>query len=602
MSNKRKSDNNQSDDKKSQTKKLSSRNAISIEEIKEIFRMDNSEELKRLLDDKTLDANMELIIGKGTDRSLLTIACTLAAIECVKLLLDKRADINKIPTSRASSDTNDFHSPLCCACASGSSDLVQLLIQRGVKRDDKTVFIAFNCIEHSTLSTNQRQAILAVLVKCIKKPSNSYHGRTFLHVLSSIGDADSVKAVLARGVDRDACVDFGYQYEGQDALALASKKGHLDVVKVLLEWTKSKPLNPNRVSTAMMEAAMYGHLDVVKVLPGCEAEDYTCALVEAMRYTKSFAVAEYLLDHGADVNGLFSGTTPLRALIEDFSERDLPLAQMLIARGANRDATGVDATLDEAGDDDDVPAERGSEAEDESDDDDDDDDIDHWYSDDGSYKESVDDSDAVKLAAQSGSPELMQLILDHGQGPPVSVDRLNEALLLSLGHSEGVTKCLLDHGAQVDTVDSDGHTPLLLLCARGHGLGDMVYPHVLPATIQILLERGADTSKVSLFSGDTALLSACDHSAALCHKIATLLLEHGADVNQDNATTGETPPMKAALAKRVTVVKLYLERGADVMQVNGEGLTVLDLMGAGPEYAKVAALCAEHIAAKLLLK
>ena len=465
-----------------------------------------------------------------------------------------------------------------------------------MKRDDKAVFIAFNCIEHSTLSKNQRQAISAVLVKCIKKPSNSYHGRTFLHVLSSIGDADSVKAVLARGVDRDACVDFGYQHEGQDALALASKKGHLDVVKVLLEWTKSKPLNPNRVSTAMMEAAMYGHLEVIKVIPGCGAEDYTCALVEAMRYTKSYAVAEYLLDHGADVNGIFSGTTPLRALIKDFSERDLPLAQIFIARGANRDATGVDATVDEAGDDDgdDVPAEAGSEVEE----DESDDDIDHWQSDDGSYKESVDDSDAVKLAAQSGSPELMQLILDHGQGPPVSVDRLNEALLLSLGHSEIVTKRLLDHGAQVDTVDGDGHTPLLVMCA----MGDLAHPDVLPATIQILLERGADTSKVSLISGDTALLSVCDHSAALCHRLSTLLLEHGADVNQGNATTGETPLMKAALAKRVTVVKLYLERGADVMQVNGEGLTVLDLMGAGPEYAKVAALCAEHAAAKPLLK
>ena len=127
MSKKRKSDSNsnQSDNKKSAVKKhTSSRNAISIEEIKEIFRMDNSEELKRLLDDKTLGANMELIIGKGTDRSLLTMACTLAAIECVKLLLDKGADINKIPTSRASSDTNDFHSPLCCACTSGSSELV----------------------------------------------------------------------------------------------------------------------------------------------------------------------------------------------------------------------------------------------------------------------------------------------------------------------------------------------------------------------------------------------------------------------------------------------------------------------------------------------
>ena len=342
---------------------------------------------------------------------------------------------------------------------------------------------------------------------------------------------------------------------------------------------------------------MYGHLNVVKVLPGCGAEDYTCALVEAMRYTKSYAVAEYLLDHGADVNGIFSGTTPLRALIEDFSEKDLPLAQMLIGRGTDRDATGVDATDDEAGEEEDngdVPAEAGSEAED-------DDDIDHWQSDDGSYKESVDDSDAVKLAAQSGSPELMQLILDHGQGPPVSIDRLNEALLLSLGHSEGVTKCLLDHGAQVDTIDSDGHTPLLLMCARGD-LGDLAHPDVLPATILVLLECGADTSKVSLFSGDTALLSACDHSAALCHEISTLLLEHGADVNQGNATTGKTPLMKAALAKRMTAVKLYFEHGADVMQVNGEGRTVLDLMGAGPEYAKVAALCAEHIAAKPLLK
>ena len=65
--------------------------------------------------------------------------------------------------------------------------------------------------------------------------------------------------------------------------------------------------------------------------------------------------------------------------------------------------------------------------------------------------------------------------------------------------------------------------------------------------------------------------------------------------------------MMAALELNIDLVKLLLEYGADVTQVNREGKSVLDLLGRTRKYGKVVKLCTSYIdsnkpGAKLLLK
>ena len=65
--------------------------------------------------------------------------------------------------------------------------------------------------------------------------------------------------------------------------------------------------------------------------------------------------------------------------------------------------------------------------------------------------------------------------------------------------------------------------------------------------------------------------------------------------------------MIAALGPHVDLVKLLLEHGAVVTQVNREGKSVLDLLGRTRNYGEVVELCTHNIdsnkpGAKLVLK
>ena len=87
------------------------------------------------------------------------------------------------------------------------------------------------------------------------------------------------------------------------------------------------------------------------------------------------------------------------------------------------------------------------------------------------------------------------------------------------GHLDTV-RLLLQHGAEVDTVNNQGATPLHFACRAGH-----------LAVAKLLLAEGAQVDKVD-DHGDTPLQWAC-HQGHL--GVAKLLLAHGAD------------PMKAAM-------------------------------------------------------
>ena len=531
-----------------------------LSKIKESMRHDNDKKLLTLLADNFIDVNADIFIEQGSDRSLLTIACTLSAVRCVKVLLDNGADINKIPVSKSYSiDRDEFRSPFSRTCASGNAELLQILIDRGVKLDDSTLFIGFDCIERSALQPDQRQEIAAILVQYITNISYKERGCTFLHRVCSIGGVDNAKTVLERGVDRDAMSDAKYLCDRRDALGVAAINGHLDIAELLLEWDKGNPIQISRVNVAMVVAAIHGKLEVVQCLTEYGGNGQSEALVEALRCARPFELAEYLLDHGAEASYVTPHLdTPLLALVSNTftgHEVKLQIARLLLARGADRDAV------------------------------------------------TRRDKDVIVKAAEHGSPDLLQLLLGHNQGQPITINRLNNALFFSLGRSKGVTRCLLDHGAEVNVNDTVAHTPLLLLC-RDFSVDHMTSPYFadyLP-TIQLLIERGADMSRVSPVSGNTALLYACAYSPSIGLAVSTVLLEHGADVNQGNAKTGVTPLMKAAVAKDLAMVKLLLEHGADVMQVNNVGQTVLDLMGDKPGYAMIVELCFEYMDNKPVLK
>ena len=136
---------------------------------------------------------------------------------------------------------------------------------------------------------------------------------------------------------------------------------------------------------------------------------------------------------------------------------------------------------------------------------------------------------------------------------------------------------LIQHGAEVNTKDSNGETPLYV-AARVNSV----------EVAKLLLEHGA---KVNTKDNDglTPLLVATSVNSV---EVAKLLLQHGAEVNT-KSSNGDTPLHRAAYHNSVEVAKLLLQHGVEVYTKNDNGLTPLHI-AARHNSVEVAKLLLEH--------
>jgi ankyrin repeat protein len=108
---------------------------------------------------------------------------------------------------------------------------------------------------------------------------------------------------------------------------------------------------------------------------------------------------------------------------------------------------------------------------------------------------------------------------------------------------------LIRAGADATMANRYGITPLFLACANGNA-----------AMISLLLDAGADPNSVDP-TGDTALVAAI-RSGEL--SAVTTLLDRKAAVDSKDEAFQQTPLMVAVRENRPEIVKVLLERGADV--------------------------------------
>lgn len=167
---------------------------------------------------------------------------------------------------------------------------------------------------------------------------------------SENGDLKGVKQCVADGVDINSSVKGGYT-----ALQTASKYGHLDVVKFLiengakinqqveLEGTPEEEGGNIYSDTALMYASRAGHIDIVKYIIDKGADvnlkDFkgSTALIRASTDTGHIEIVKLLIKSGADINtrNIFNNGALAFALWDGHFD----IAKYLIKSGADVNIT-----------------------------------------------------------------------------------------------------------------------------------------------------------------------------------------------------------------------------------------------------------------------
>jgi len=179
------------------------------------------------------------------------------------------------------------------------------------------------------------------------------------------------------------------------------------------------------------------------------------------------------------------------------------------------------------------------------------------------YSESHRD-DLITLAAGSGDPQMVKILLEAGADPEgvTTPDRFPLLTAVKMPDAE-IIRMLAAAGADLERPDEYGDTPLMVAADKGY-----------QEIVQMLLDLGADPRGTD-DQGDTALMSAVASGQV---EILRNLISRGVPVDASD-NRGWTPLMLAVsrLDCPVEITRILLEKGASTVAVNREGNTALHL-------------------------
>ncbi len=311
-------------------------------------------------------------------------------------------------------------------------------------------------------------------------------GETVLMLAARSGDVDTVKALLARGARPNS-----RERLGQTALMWAAAEGHTAVVRALIDAGASVNATLDSGFTAFFFAVRGGHLETVRAFLAAGSDVNTMMrrsgrgggrgispLMLAVQ-NAHFELAIALIDAGADPNDTRTGFTPLHMIAAVRKPDSSDLSDPAPASGSGRLSSadfvreivkrGAQVNLR-------LPADAPKQS---------------------ATSSSVGSPGATPFlfAADRADVSLMRLLSELGADPLLPNLDNTTPLLAAAGvgtnepqeeageESEAVeaVKLLLDLGADVNTVDTNGDTAM-------HGAAY----NISPGVVKLLAERGAD--------------------------------------------------------------------------------------------------------------
>ena len=357
----------------------------------------------------------------------------------------------------------------------------------------------------------------------------------------------------------DAGADLHTKNEKQHLpLHYACSEGALGVVKMLVAagaGTQNFKVADDEGETCLSIAAKFENTKTVRYLVGLPevdvnyADKYNYTALQAAVREKATDVVQVLIDAGADINILNNYG---HSLLHDACEfGSLEIVKMLVSVGA-----GVRVTNGER-------------------------------------------HTCLHAAAEAGHTEIVRYLVslpdvDVNQETVDSYTALHRAVI----HVErDVVQVLIDAGADIDTQNNEGRSPLLSACVEGTF-----------DTVKMLVRAGAEV-RATDDEGVTCLhYAACRrghtetvrylvglpevdvnhrdaHNHTALHRAALnantyavqVLIDAGADINTQNSEEGRSPLHSACASGALGVVKMLVRAGAGVRATSDDGDTCLIL-------------------------
>ncbi|XP_050087583.1 ankyrin-3-like isoform X3 [Anopheles aquasalis] len=365
------------------------------------------------------------------------------------------------------------------------------------------------------------------------------NGLNALHLAAKDGHYDIVNELLKRGANVDNATK-----KGNTALHIASLAGQKDIIHLLLQYNASVNVQSQNGFTPLYMAAQENHDECVNYLlakganPALATEDGFTPLAVAMQQGHDKVVAVLL---ESDTRG----KVRLPALHIAAKKDDVKAAKLLLENEHNPDVSSKSGFT------------------------------------------------PLHIAAHYGNVNVAQLLIEKGADANFTAKHNITPLHVACKWGKlNMVKLLIANHARIDSITRDGLTPLHCAARSGH---DQV--------IEVLLEQGAEiisktknglaplhmaaqgehvsAARILLMNKSPVDDITIDyltalHVAAHCGhvKVAKLLLDRNADPNA-RALNGFTPLHIACKKNRIKVVELLLNHGATIGATTESGLTPL---------------------------
>ena len=360
-----------------------------------------------------LDAGAKTTPDIGNPSTLLNLSAARGDLELTRLLIE-----------RGASPRTTFTPVLYSAAASGNRALVEYLIARGCDPRETTDGGA-SALHAAAAGGHHDLALWLLDAQGLDIHGVGRRAGTVAHAAARGGDL----ALVKRAVEAGAVASGGNEL-GQTALHFAAMGGDVAVIEYLLAHGCEPHRRDKNGYTPLFCAASEGRLAAVQAFVahgaaiderdpsgqpvlhvaawGPESEDEA----GTERAERKIAVARWLIEHGADVNGVsYNRFTPLYEACISGAPR---MARMLIDLGADVHATN-----------------------------------DYCYS-------------LIHTAAYSDCPRLLDLLIAEGLDVNLRAPARKTTPLHCAVHegSAAMIEALIARGAEVNAVDADGNTPL----------------------------------------------------------------------------------------------------------------------------------------------